>query len=336
MIIQKNSSPFLSICCLTYNHAPYIRKCLDGFLMQKTDFEFEILIHDDASKDGTEEIIREFEAKYPEIIKPIYELENQWVKGRRGSSKFNFPRVRGKYIALCEGDDYWTDPLKLQKQVDFLEANEDYGLVHTDLDEHNTVKNTWIRGLWKHGNDNKVSGDIYDLLMFNYKMGIYLCTMCFRSQFVQNNLAYDDVVNQKFMYGDVPLYLHIARSSKIGYIPESTTVRNVLSFSATQGQSFEYMLAFRRTALSIFEYFNNLKPVKTDLLKKFYSKQKQAELDICFRYHKRDEFMTLYKTMNKDDKNFRTFIQRIGILNEYSHFISRATLKVTFRLKFAQ
>lgn len=114
----------VSISCLTFNHAPFIRQCLDGFIMQRTNFEFEVLIHDDASTDGTEEIIREYEAKYPGIIKPIYEKENQWVLGRRGSKTFNYPRAKGKYIALCEGDDYWRDPLKLQKQVDFLEANE--------------------------------------------------------------------------------------------------------------------------------------------------------------------------------------------------------------------
>ena len=116
----------VSISCITYNHAPFIRQCLDGFMMQKTDFAFEVLIHDDASTDGTTEIIKEYEARYPDVIKPIYEEENQWVKGRRGSAVFNFPRARGKYIALCEGDDYWTDPLKLQKQVDFLEKNPEY------------------------------------------------------------------------------------------------------------------------------------------------------------------------------------------------------------------
>jgi glycosyltransferase involved in cell wall biosynthesis len=118
----------VSISCITYNHAPYIRACLDGFLMQKTNFQFEVLIHDDASTDGTTEIIREYEIKYPEIIKPLYEEENQWVKGKRGSAYFNFPRAKGKYIALCEGDDYWTDPLKLQRQVDFLESNPEYSM----------------------------------------------------------------------------------------------------------------------------------------------------------------------------------------------------------------
>ena len=116
----------VSISCITYNHAPYIRQCIDGFLMQKTDFAFEILIHDDCSTDGTTEIIKEYESQYPNIIKPLYEEENQWVKGRRGSAVFNFSRAKGKYITLCEGDDYWTDPLKLQKQVDFLESHPDY------------------------------------------------------------------------------------------------------------------------------------------------------------------------------------------------------------------
>lgn len=116
-------SPLVSICCITYNHANFIKDALQGFLMQKTNFSIEILIHDDASADGTEQIIRDYERKYPGIIKPLYETENQYVKGRKGSRTFNFPRAKGKYIAMCEGDDYWIDSLKLQKQVDFLEAN---------------------------------------------------------------------------------------------------------------------------------------------------------------------------------------------------------------------
>jgi len=122
----------VSISCITYNHAGFIRDAIEGFLMQKTDFPFEILIHDDASTDGTTEIIKEYEKKFPEIIKPIYETENQWKKGKRGSVTFNFPRAKGKYIAICEGDDYWTDPYKLQKQVDFLEQNKDVFAVVTN------------------------------------------------------------------------------------------------------------------------------------------------------------------------------------------------------------
>ena len=140
------SDIIVSVCCLAYNHEPYIRQCLDGFVMQKTNFKFEVLIHDDASTDGTEEIIRDFERRYPSIIKPIYEETNQWVKGRKGSAVFNFPRAKGKYIALCEGDDYWTDPLKLQKQVDFLEGNLEYSgcfhntMILNEIDGSNSLK----------------------------------------------------------------------------------------------------------------------------------------------------------------------------------------------------
>lgn len=120
-------TPLVSICSITYNHAPYIRQCLDGFLMQKTKFKYEIIIHDDASTDGTAEIIKEYVEKYPNLITPIFQKENQYSKGVRGMfPRYCFPRAKGKYIALCEGDDYWTDPLKLQKQVDFLEANPDF------------------------------------------------------------------------------------------------------------------------------------------------------------------------------------------------------------------
>ncbi len=116
----------VSILCLCFNHEKYIRKCLDGFVMQQCNFEYEVLIHDDASTDNSVEIIKEYEQKYPNIIKPAYQSENQFSKGIKISKTFLFPRVRGEYIALCEGDDFWTDPLKLKKQVDFLDNNPEY------------------------------------------------------------------------------------------------------------------------------------------------------------------------------------------------------------------
>ena len=113
----------VSIVCNTYNQENYIAKALDSFLMQKVDFKYEILVHDDASTDGTANIIREYEKKYPDIIKPIYQEVNQYDEIKGISTRFQFPRAKGKYIAFCEGDDYWTDPLKLQKQYDYLEAH---------------------------------------------------------------------------------------------------------------------------------------------------------------------------------------------------------------------
>lgn len=125
----STNTPLVSICCITYNHHHYIRQCLNGFLMQKTNFAFEVIINDDCSTDGTTEILREYASKNPDIIKPIFQDENQYAKGVRGMFQhFVFPKAQGKYIAICEGDDYWTDPLKLQKQVDYLETHPNFSM----------------------------------------------------------------------------------------------------------------------------------------------------------------------------------------------------------------
>ena len=148
MDIENTNDIVVTILTLAYNHEPYIRQCLDGIVMQQTTFKFELLIHDDASTDGTADIIREYESKYPNIIKPIYQKENQYSKKIPIGVTYLYPRAKGKYIALCEGDDYWTDPLKLQKQVDFLEANPEYVMCTHRFQTYEqctkTLQNDWL------------------------------------------------------------------------------------------------------------------------------------------------------------------------------------------------
>lgn len=114
--------PLVSICCVTYNHQDTVAQALDSFLAQRGDLEIEILVHDDASTDGTEAILRRYASAYPGVVLPLFETENQYKKGVAMDATFNFPRARGKYIALCEGDDYFSDPHKLKKQVEAMEA----------------------------------------------------------------------------------------------------------------------------------------------------------------------------------------------------------------------
>ena len=121
--MANDNEIMVSICCITYNHESYIADALEGFLMQKTDFKYEILIHDDASTDKTAEIIRKYELMHPDIIKPIYQHINQYSKGVKILPKYLYSMAKGRYIALCEGDDYWTDENKLQIQFDCLENN---------------------------------------------------------------------------------------------------------------------------------------------------------------------------------------------------------------------
>lgn len=148
---MNEKAPLVAIHCLVYNHEPYLRDCFEGFVMQQTNFSFVAIVHDDASTDGSAAIIREYEEKYPHIFKPIYEIENQYSK-RDGSLERIMNEVieatEAKYVAMCEGDDYWTDPLKLQKQVDYMEENPECSLcfhkVNTLIQETGEIKEEFI------------------------------------------------------------------------------------------------------------------------------------------------------------------------------------------------
>lgn len=143
--------PLVSIICDAFNHEKFISDAIEGFLKQKTNFPFEIIIHEDASTDKTASIIKQYEENYPLLIKPIYQTVNQY--SNRSIShwcRFSYPKSRGKYMAICEGDDYWTDENKLQKQIDFLENNPDYVISWTNFvskREQDFIENEFSKNL---------------------------------------------------------------------------------------------------------------------------------------------------------------------------------------------
>src|SRR5690606_37807476 len=135
--MDSEIKPLVSVCVQTYNQEHYIKQCLEGILMQQTTFPFEIILGEDESNDGTREICKQYAAQYPDKIKLFLRSRKDviYINGNP-TGRFNFienlKACSGKYIALCEGDDYWTDPLKLQKQVDFLESNKEY-VIHSGV-----------------------------------------------------------------------------------------------------------------------------------------------------------------------------------------------------------
>lgn len=256
-------TPLVSICSITYNHATYIQQCLESLLMQRCNFEFEILIHDDASTDGTAEIIKEFQEKYPNIIKPILQKENQWSKGIQNlHSKYNFPRAKGKYIAFCEGDDYWTDPLKLQKQVDFLEANPDYVI---------TAGNTTV--VTKNGSTNYHT-DAYtftfeDVLKTNI-LGTNTCTVVFKN--ILNKEKFN--LFSKTSVGDWLLWLLLLKEGKGYFFKDNFACYNIHSGGAwsslTETQRVISYLDMHQYFLQIFpEYTNQIKLNKLAVIEDF-------------------------------------------------------------------
>ncbi|MDF1618115.1 glycosyltransferase family 2 protein [Petrocella sp. FN5] len=199
----------VSIICVAYNHEKYIAEALDSFLMQKTDFDYEILLHDDASTDDTASIIKEYEEKYPDRIKAIYQKENQYSKGIHVFD-FYLDIAQGKYIAICEGDDFWIDPDKLQKQTDFMENHPDYSVC--------------AHGAYKiNANTSKKVGEVrpsQESRRFTTEEVI----IGGGGLFAMNSIFYARkfAVRPDFYYecliGDFPLLVHLAVSGKVYYI----------------------------------------------------------------------------------------------------------------------
>lgn len=219
---DTNTEPVVSVISHVYNQREYIDEALAGMLMQKTSFPFEIIIRDDASSDGTAEVIRRYAEMYPDIVCPVYEKENTYKKGIKPIS-VTFSMTRGRYIAFCEGDDRWLDEAKLQIQHDFLESDRAYGAVHGNY--YNLIRG--LRG-WKASVAVKRpeqmifrEGNIYkSLLAVN---AIQTCTfMCRRDLMSDFRGAGLDV--DSYPIGDWPLYLYIAHESKIGFIEQPMSV----------------------------------------------------------------------------------------------------------------
>jgi len=204
----ENENIMVSVCMITYNHEDYISQAIEGVLMQKTKFPIELIIGEDCSTDKTREICVEYQQKYPEIIKLQLPEKN---KGMMRNFIENMQAAQGKYIALCEGDDYWTDPYKLQRQVDFLEKNEDFSIcfhaVGVKKEQENVVVNDYIT------RDVPDVTDIYDLAQGNY---IHTPSVVFR----KNEEVLELTSSPNIFVIDYVLHMFNARFGKIKKLPD--------------------------------------------------------------------------------------------------------------------
>lgn len=225
-----NKENVVIVWCITYNQARYIEDALKGFLMQKTDFKYEVVVHDDASTDGTTDIIRNYERLYPDIITAYIEKDNQWKKGGlpRIIGLLNKYHRRGKYIALCEGDDYWTDPHKLQRQVDFLETHMEYSMCfHSALKKYECDATCWI-------NCENIEDKDYDAtdLFVNWTVPT-ASILCRREAmvFYESLKSADDIQNY-----DIFIILSCAMTGKIRGIHEQMSVYRIQGSGLTYNQ----------------------------------------------------------------------------------------------------
>ena len=229
----------VTICCVAYQHEKYIRKALDGFLNQKTDFEYKILVHDDASKDGTQAIIKEYEKRYPGKIFAVCQSENKMSKGIGVITEYLLPHVEGEYIALCEGDDYWTDLNKLQKQVDGLDLHRD-----CYLSSHRTVEvyeDETPTGFLFPKNDIP-SGVIKSSDALSLPYSFHTSSLMFRLNEWKNYMLNKPEFRKVSDVGDIPYIMYFANLGNVYYINENMSCyrRGVpTSWSMTERNNYE-------------------------------------------------------------------------------------------------
>ena len=232
-------NPLVSVKMITYNQKPYIAQAIEGVLRQETSFPFELLIGEDCSTDGTREIVFDYQKKYPDIIKVITSDKNI---GARKNSLRTYKACRGKYIAYCEGDDYWHHPKKLQMQVEYLEKHPECGLVFSDFDCFFEVYNKRVNSYRKfHGMTNRIpekKEEVLAALLYG-KLLILTCTVCVRKCLSEKLTVSDPHLYESthFLMGDTQRWAGVSQLSNLGFIDISLATHNVRKESTSQSRS---------------------------------------------------------------------------------------------------
>lgn len=287
---KSNQRPLVSVMTKAYNHELYIRDCLEGFLKQKTNFPVEYIIHDDASTDHTADIIREYYEKRPDLFHVIIQRENQFSQ-KKPTSPWIYEMTQGKYIAVCEGDDYWIDPLKLQKQFDFMEANTNYSFCF-----HNAIIQNMRTGKMETMNKRKIKSNMLQLggIMSNGGGGIPSASMFYRKDKRENFMIYA----KNCPVGDFPLKICLAHNGKVHYFHETMSVYRLFSRGSwserNEFKSEEAIKTYNRE-ISWLDYLSSKIESKNDIdCAKGHIYMKLYEINQDYREAPKNPYVTAY------------------------------------------
>ena len=233
----------VSILCAAYNHEDFLRQTLESFLSQKTDFPYEVLVNDDASTDSTAEIIREYAKQYPDIIRPFYQKENLYSRRINLYDEVFFPAVRGEYIALCEGDDYWCDEEKLQRQVDWLDTHPEYSAcVHNSIGSFSDQPD---RVLFAQDGDRDIP---FEQVIQGMSHAYHTSSILARSEFILNPPDYRNVAYEKGYFTDYAIGVRLCLEGKVRFLDRNMSVyrigSNPSAWSKGVGQEYGKLKRF--------------------------------------------------------------------------------------------
>ena len=307
----------VSVCCNVYNHEKFLTRCLESLVSQKTDFLFEILINDDCSTDKSVEIIKQFQEKYPQIIKPLYQEHNLYSKGIAINNEVLIPLAKGKYIAFCEGDDYWCDDRKLQIQYEFMEKNQNCSMCITNTIKHNLSNNKeTLFNNWKN---------IHKLNEEEIFMGWYVHTS---SYFLRKEYAIPPVeLYKKYWFGD---YIKLTLAYYYGDVYCLPNVTSVYNYNNPNGMT-----------VTIYKKNNNSKKIdKLELIKDYlnqYNKytnfkfenivnEKIGIMDLTIKkikYYEVNSYkdFKIWKSSLKESKYYKSFLNRLSLKEKIKFYL---------------
>lgn len=246
----ENSDVLVSVLCPVFNQKNYVRECLDSVLAQHTTFKYEILVNDDHSTDGTAEIVKEYAEKHPSLIRAFLQKENQFSKGVDIVRDVLLPEAQGKYIAICEGDDYWIDAEKLQKQAGIMEQADNVGLVYTYFYKYNEQRHERFDFHF-----HELEGNVYDACLAS-KVSIWYVTVMMRRALMLRAPRLD---TRKYFTGDVFWYYWITSHSEARLLREFTGVYRVLPSSVShfedRRKKIDFFYLSSNTRLYFLEHF---------------------------------------------------------------------------------
>ena len=242
----------LHVWMLTYNHERFINQAIESYLMQKTTFRTHLFIGEDCSTDRTAEIVREYSEKYPDKITAMINHKNIGIVRNNVNV---LSHCTAPYIALLEGDDYWTDPYKLQKQVDFLENNPEYGMVHTDVDICYESSSTVIRNFNRTNKISIPSGHIFNEMMSRMDLFIKTATIVARTDIYKASFHPDRILERNWLQGDLTWCLEMAHRTKIKYMDYSTATYRLMDESASRTNNYIKLLKLHKSVYEIYYFF---------------------------------------------------------------------------------
>lgn len=299
---------------ITYNHAPYIAQAIEGVVKQETEYPFELIIGEDCSTDGTRDIVFEFQKKYPDIIRVITSDKNV---GAKQNDYRTTKACRGKYIAFCDGDDYWHRLDKIQLQADYMEEHTKCGLICSDYDEYRVSSRVRINRINKSYKRNPANSDYKKI--FEGESGIQTCTVMVRREILEPIINADTVLyhSDRFPVGDLPLWFEISYVSDVAYIDESMATYNYLPESATKSRDHVRILRVRIFVKELILYLIH----KYELPEVVRFKHEEDLFDRKLKLALYEKDPTLADEVKRRKKRL-TVIDRLKILGTYNATIN--------------